>query len=41
MDKARKELSFAKEFDVILVNDNLKEACNSAEEKVREFLAKP
>ena len=41
MDKARKELSFAKEFDAILVNDNLKEACNSAEEKVREFLAKP
>ncbi|MDG1428294.1 MAG: guanylate kinase [Crocinitomicaceae bacterium] len=40
MSKARKELSFAKEFDTILVNDNLREACDAAEIMVREFLEK-
>jgi guanylate kinase len=40
MSKARKELSFAKEFDTILVNDNLREACDTAEIMVREFVEK-
>ncbi|MCH2224180.1 MAG: guanylate kinase [Crocinitomicaceae bacterium] len=40
MDKARKELSFAEEFDTILVNDDLAEACASAKEMVQEFLKK-
>lgn len=38
MEKAHKELAFAPEFDVILVNDNLEDACKKAEELVREFL---
>lgn len=40
MDKARKELSFAEEFDTILINDDLSEACDSAKETVQEFLKK-
>ncbi len=40
MSKARKELSFAKEFDTVLINDNLREACNSAEKILRNFLNK-
>lgn len=40
MEKANKELSFADKFDVILVNDDLTEACNKAEGIVREFLTK-
>lgn len=38
MEKARKELSFSKEFDVVLVNDNLDQACLDAEKMVREFI---
>ncbi|MFT5777384.1 MAG: guanylate kinase [Crocinitomicaceae bacterium] len=41
MDKAKKELSFAPEFDEILVNDDLQVACDTAEKLVREFLEKP
>ncbi len=40
MSKARKELGFASEFDVILVNDDLTTACNTAESLVRDFLNK-
>ncbi len=40
MEKATKELAFAKEFDAILVNDNLEDACNSAAKQVIEFLNK-
>ncbi|MDX2359390.1 MAG: guanylate kinase [Crocinitomicaceae bacterium] len=39
MEKANKELSFAPKFDVILVNDDLKEACEKAEELVKDFLS--
>lgn len=39
MEKATKELAFAKEFDLILVNDDLDEACDSAASFVREFLS--
>ena len=40
MEKAKKELAFADDFDTILINDNLNEACNKAEELVAEFLKK-
>ena len=40
MEKARKELSFSKEFDVVLVNDNLDQAISDAEKMVREFINK-
>ena len=40
MEKATKEMAFAKEFDMILVNDDLQEACKRAEQLVTEFLAK-
>jgi len=40
MEKAAKELAFAKEFDVILVNDDLNRACDSAAELIKEFLRK-
>lgn len=40
MEKARKELSFATEFDVVLVNDNLDQAILDAETMVREFINK-
>jgi len=38
--KAEKELKFAKEFDVILVNDVLKEAQNKAYKIVKDFIDK-
>lgn len=38
MSKAKKELSFAPEFDYILVNDDLSVACQTAEDLVRKFL---
>jgi guanylate kinase len=38
MEKATKELSFAPEFDAVLVNDDLALACDSAERLVREFV---
>lgn len=40
MEKARKELSFSTEFDVVLVNDNLDQAILDAEKMVREFINK-
>lgn len=40
MEKARKELSFSKEFDVVLINDNLDQAILDAEKMVREFIEK-
>lgn len=40
MEKARKELSFSKEFDVVLINDNLDQAILDAETMVREFIEK-
>ena len=39
MEKASKELAFAPEFDIILVNDNLEDACDQAANQVREFLS--
>ncbi len=38
MEKAGKELKFAKDFDVILVNDNLNDAFDRAEKLVKTFL---
>ncbi len=38
MEKATKELAFAAEFDIILVNDDLAEACEKAKQLVGEFL---
>ncbi|GAB5416923.1 MAG: guanylate kinase [Crocinitomicaceae bacterium] len=40
MEKATKELAFAKEFDTVLVNDELSTACDQAASFVREFLDK-
>jgi guanylate kinase len=36
--KAIQELSFANQFDVIIVNDNLEKAIKEAEEKIQDFL---
>lgn len=41
MEKATKELAFSGEFDKILINDHLDDACFKAEIFVREFLQKP
>ena len=38
MEKAHKELAFASEFDTILINDNLEEACGRAKSLVTDFL---
>jgi guanylate kinase len=38
IDKAKYEMTFAKEFDTIIVNDNLEKAYAEAEESVRSFL---
>ena len=38
MEKARKELAFASEFDTVLINDNLEETCNKAKSLVTDFL---
>ena len=40
MEKASKELAFAKEFDTVLINDDLQEACAKAEQMIAEFLKK-
>ncbi|MBD78975.1 MAG: guanylate kinase [Crocinitomicaceae bacterium] len=40
LDKAGKELAFAKEFDEILINKNLDEAFTNAEGLVKDFLSK-
>ncbi len=39
LSKAREEISYSKNFDVILINDNLVKACNDAEMLVKNFLA--
>ena len=39
MKKANEEFAYAPEFDIILINDNLDEACNKAKEMVSEFLS--
>jgi len=36
--KAEKELKYAKEFDVILVNDNLEDAKNKAYKLIEKFV---
>jgi guanylate kinase len=36
--KAEQELSFADEFDVIITNNDLAQACKEAEEVIRDFL---
>jgi guanylate kinase len=38
IDKAESELSFSKEFDFVLLNDDLETACKQALEKVKAFL---
>ena len=38
LDKAEEELSYANKFDVVLLNDNLEEACAEIKEKVNQFL---
>ena len=38
--KAEHELTFANQFDVIIVNENLKEAFIEAEKVITEFLGK-
>ncbi len=38
MEKARTELAFAPEFDVVLINDNLNDACEKAKNLVLDFL---
>lgn len=38
MDKAKKELAFDSDFDTILINDDLMEACKKAELLITDFL---
>jgi len=38
LEKAREELAFEQEFDVVLINDDLKETLLQAETIVRKFL---
>jgi guanylate kinase len=38
--KAEHELGFAKQFDVLITNNDLQQACRKAEELIREFLGK-
>lgn len=40
LEKAKEEISFANQFDVILVNDNLGAALEAAEQVVKDFLEK-
>ncbi len=40
LDKAKHELSYAKKFDEIIVNDNLKTAINEAKNIIKDFLGK-
>ena len=41
VDKAAYELTFASQFDVIIKNDELANACNEAQHRVKEFLNQP
>ncbi len=38
IEKAEYELGFAKDFDIVLVNNNLENACSEAENIVRNFI---
>ncbi len=38
LDKAEYEMTFSPQFDVVIVNDNLDEACTNTEKLIREFL---
>lgn len=38
MAKARTELEFSKDFDIVLTNDNLKKACQEAENFITKFI---
>jgi guanylate kinase len=40
MSKATEELAHSKDFDVIVVNDNLEEAIEKVEKEIRQFLGK-
>ena len=40
MDKANAELAYAPNFDIILINDDLEEACKKAKEMVANFTGK-
>lgn len=40
MDKANAELAYAPNFDIILINDDLEEACKKAKEMVSNFTGK-
>ena len=39
IEKAEHELSFANQFDVVIINDTLKHALNSAEKAIADFLS--
>ena len=39
--KAEEELSYAPQFDAIVVNDQLKQACREAQQKVENFINQP
>ncbi len=39
VEKAEREMAYAPQFDVIIINDTLEHALQEAEEKVKEFLA--
>ncbi|MGC9344360.1 MAG: guanylate kinase, partial [Bacteroidales bacterium] len=39
LEKASEEMSYANQFDVILVNDNLDAAIDAAEKIVKDFLS--
>jgi len=40
IDKAEKEMEFAKDFDVIIVNDDLQQAVKETIDKIRDFISK-
>ena len=40
LDKAKHELTYAKKFDKIIVNDNLETAINEAKNTIKDFLGK-
>lgn len=41
LSKAQHEITFAPEFDVVILNDNLEDACKKAKEVVQTFILKP
>jgi guanylate kinase len=40
IDKAEQEMEYAKDFDVVIVNDDLQKAVNETIENIRNFIAK-